>query len=87
MIAPFADGAVHDTAAVVWERPAISVMTGAPGGRRIGTTDSDFADDGPEPTAFLAVTVNVYDVPLINPVIVHGFTSTHEVGSRATDPA
>ena len=32
------------------------------------------------PDAFVAVTVNVYAVPFVNPVIVHGFTNTHATG-------
>jgi len=32
------------------------------------------------PDAFVAVTVNVYAVPFVRPVIVHGFTNTHATG-------
>ena len=36
----------------------------------VGVTAFDTADAGPDPTAFAAVTVNVYDVPLVNPPTV-----------------
>jgi hypothetical protein len=32
------------------------------------------------PDAFVAVTVKVYEVPFVNPVMVHGFTRTHDTG-------
>jgi hypothetical protein len=35
-----------------------------------GVTAFDGLDAGPVPTAFVAVTVNVYDVPLVKPVTV-----------------
>ena len=35
-----------------------------------GVTALDALDAGPVPTAFVAVTVNVYDVPLVKPVTV-----------------
>jgi len=37
------------------------------------------------PDAFVAVTVNVYAVPLVRPVIVHGFTNTHATAVNAVD--
>jgi hypothetical protein len=49
-----------------------------------GTVDGIAAADAieavPVPLAFVAVTVNVYDVPFVRPVIVHGFTNTQETG-------
>jgi hypothetical protein len=35
-------------------------------------TALDGADGGPVPTAFVAVTMNVYDVPFVRPVTVIG---------------
>jgi len=37
-----------------------------------GVTEFDAVDDALAPTAFVAVTVKVYVVPLVNPVIVIG---------------
>jgi hypothetical protein len=37
-----------------------------------GVTALEAAEAGPVPMAFVAVTVKVYDVPLVNPVIVMG---------------
>ena len=49
-----------------------------------GTVDGVAAADAtaaePVPDAFVAVTVNVYAVPFVRPVIVHGFTRTHATG-------
>jgi hypothetical protein len=46
-------------------------MTGASGTESTGTTDSEAAEAAPVPITFLAMTVKVYAVPLVNPVIVH----------------
>jgi hypothetical protein len=37
-----------------------------------GVTDADAAESGPSPTALRAFTVNVYAVPFVRPVTVHG---------------
>ena len=52
---------------------------GAPG-TVDGVAAADAADTGPVPDAFVAVTVKVYEVPFVNPVMVHGFTRTHATG-------
>ena len=52
---------------------------GAPG-TVDGTAAADALDAEPVPTEFVAVTVNVYEVPFVRPVIVHGFTNTHDTG-------
>lgn len=43
---------------------------GAPG-TVAGTAPADGTDAAPEPRAFAATTVNVYEVPLVRPVTVH----------------
>ena len=49
--------------------PAVAVTpVGAPGADA-GVTLFDGADGGPVPIALVAVTVNVYAVPLVSPVI------------------
>ena len=45
-----------------------------------GIAEADAVEAEPVPDAFVAVTVNVYAVPLVRPVIVHGFTRTHATG-------
>src|SRR5947209_20508256 len=63
---PLDAGAVNVTVACAL--PAIAVTpVGAPG-TVIGVTAFDGADGGPVPTALVAVTVKVYDVPLLRPV-------------------
>ena len=52
---------------------------GAPG-TVDGVAAAEALEAEPVPRAFVAVTVNVYEVPLVNPVIVHGFTRTQETG-------
>jgi len=52
---------------------------GAPG-TVDGVAAADATEAAPVPDAFVAVTVNVYAVPFVRPVIVHGFTNTHETG-------
>jgi hypothetical protein len=52
--------------------PAVAVTpVGAPGAvtGASGVTLFEGADAGPVPTAFVAVTVKVYAVPLVNPVM------------------
>jgi hypothetical protein len=52
---------------------------GAPGTVE-GVAAAEAVDAAPVPDAFVAVTVNVYAVPFVRPVIVHGFTNTHDTG-------
>ena len=52
---------------------------GAPG-TVDGVALEDAVEAEPVPDAFVAVTVNVYAVPFVRPVIVHGFTRTHDTG-------
>ncbi len=65
---PFEAGAVQLTLA--WPLPAVAVTpVGAPA-RPYGVTELDGADTGLVPAEFVAVTVNVYAVPVISPVTV-----------------
>jgi len=52
---------------------------GAPGTVE-GVAAAEAVEAAPVPRAFVAVTVNVYAVPFVRPVIVHGFTNTHDTG-------
>jgi len=65
---PSEDGGVHDTIASPGPVPIAAVtLVGAPG-TAAGTTAGEELDDGPVPTELAAVTVNVYEVPLVRPV-------------------
>ena len=55
--------------------PAVALtFVGAPGmvGAAVGVTAFEGDEAGPVPTEFVAVTVNVYEVPLVSPVTVIG---------------
>jgi hypothetical protein len=67
---PF-EGAVQDT--VACESPAVALTpVGAAGAvvLETGVTEFDAAETALVPTAFVAVTLNVYAVPLVSPVTV-----------------
>jgi hypothetical protein len=67
---PLLAGAVNET--VAWPLPCTAVtLVGAPGAVA-GRTELLVADAVLVPIAFVAVTVNVYVVPLVSPVIVIG---------------
>jgi hypothetical protein len=72
-------GAVQETT----DRPFASLVAdtdvGAPG-TVDGVAAADATEAVPVPDAFVAVTVNVYAVPFVRPVTVHGFTRTHDTG-------
>lgn len=67
---PFAAGAVKDTDALVLPRVAVTEV-GTPG-TVAGVTADDDADSAPDPSAFVACTVNVYAVPFVSPVTAQG---------------
>jgi hypothetical protein len=76
---PFELGAVQET--TDWASAPLVAVTpvGAPGTVE-GVAEAEAVEAEPVPDAFVAVTVNVYAVPLVRPVIVHGFTNTQETG-------
>jgi hypothetical protein len=65
---PLLAGAVHDTTAAVSAADAVTLV-GAPGTVR-GVTAALATEAGDVPAPFVAVTVNVYAVPLVRPVTV-----------------
>ena len=68
---PVEDGGVKLT--VAWALPGVAVpIVGAPGTVAAGVTEFEAEEAVPVPTAFLAVAVNVYTVPLVSPVTVNG---------------
>jgi hypothetical protein len=80
---PLDAGAVHDTLDVV--SPALAATpVGAPGGPT-GVTELDAVDAGPTPTLLVAVTVNVYAVPLVSPVTVHDVDAVVQLSPPGED--
>jgi hypothetical protein len=64
---PFEDGAVHDTTDWPFALELAETEVGAPG-TVDGTAAADAAEAAPVPMAFVPVTLNVYEVPLVSPV-------------------
>lgn len=74
---PSEAGADQDT--VTCPSPAeTDVIAGAPG-TVAGITESEVAEVAPTPIAFVAVTVNVYGVPLLRPVTAHDIVADSHV--------
>src|SRR5437762_2044788 len=65
MTAPPLLGAVQDT--VAWAFPPVAVTLVGASGAWAGVTAFDGTEAGPRPKALLAVTLNVYVVPLVRP--------------------
>jgi hypothetical protein len=80
---PLFAGAVHDTVADAL--PAVAATPAGVPGAVAGVTELDAADDGDAPTAFVAVTVNVYAVPFVNPLTV-ALVPLEVVAVCAADP-
>ena len=60
--------------------PAVAVTpVGAPGALACGVTAVEAAEAAPVPLALVAVTVNVYGVPLVRPWTVHGLVAEVQV--------
>jgi anti-sigma factor ChrR (cupin superfamily) len=73
---PVEAGAVQDTAS--WVLPGVrATPVGAPG--IVDGVPVAPAEAGPAPLAFVAVTVTVYAVPLVSPVIVQGLDADVQV--------
>jgi hypothetical protein len=72
-------GAVHETTDSPFAFEVAETEVGAPG-TVDGIAEAEAVEAAPVPDAFVAVTVNVYAVPLVRPVIVHGFTRKHDTG-------
>ena len=64
--------ATMDQAMAAKAFPAVAVTpVGAEGTVAVGVTGAEGAEAGPVPKAFVAVTVNVYVVPIVSPTTVH----------------
>jgi len=66
---PVSAGAVQTTFAEAFREVANTPV--ATLGTVAGTTAPDAIEEVPDPTTFVAVTVNVYETPLVRPVTVH----------------
>ena len=66
---PELDGATHDTVTDPFPRTT-PTPDGTPG-TVAGVTEPDDTDSTPDPTSFVADTLNVYAVPFTNPVTTH----------------
>ena len=62
---PPSSGAPNDT--VIFVLPGITEGCAGGDGTVLGTTGADSGDAGPGPSSFVAVTVQVYDLPLVTP--------------------
>ena len=84
---PLLAGAVHVTAS--WALPLVATTdVGASGTVAAGVTGVELADGGLMPTAFLAITLITYAVPLVRPVTVHDVVVIGEPDLyRVHDPA
>ena len=68
--APLPAGAVHDTVDWVDSTDVAATLEGAPG-TADGVAAFDATDTALVPALFVAVTVNVYEVPFVRPSTVH----------------
>ena len=84
---PLLAGAVHETTDWRLAAPVALTDVGAPGTVE-GTTAADAAEAEPVPRAFVAVTVNVYEMPFVRPFTVQNsapsVTQVFEPGDDVT---
>ena len=86
---PVLAGVTHVTAS--WVLPLVATTdVGLPGTVAAGVAGAEFADGRLMPTAFLAITLITYAVPLVRPVTVHEVAVIGSLGdgkNRVHDPA
>jgi len=83
--APPFDPAVHDTTDCRFAFEVADTAVGAPGGPT-GITAADAADAAPLPEEFVAVTVNVYEVPFVRPETVQVVRGSYHVITLLGNP-
>ena len=59
-----------EKATVTWPSPIVALTVVGAVGNPAGTAADEVADATPVPIALIAVAVNVYEVPLVRPVIL-----------------
>jgi len=67
---PLLTGAVQDTTDWAFAAPVADTPVGTPATVE-GTTEAEASEAEPLPDAFVAVTVNEYEVPFVRPITVH----------------
>jgi hypothetical protein len=83
---PSAAGADHDSATDAFPAEP-TTPDGAPGTVADGVTAADGVESGPVPTALIAATLKVYEVPFVNPVTVYEVDADPvDTGACATPP-
>jgi len=81
---PLLAGAVQDTTDWVFAAPVALTEVGAPG-TVDGVTAADAVEAAPVPDTFVAVTVNVYEVPFVRPATVHEVVAVVHVNEPGED--
>lgn len=71
LVPPSLAGAEKETVACALPATALT-LCGAPGTENCGVTAPLALEAVPAPTAFVARTVNVYEIPLVSPVTMSG---------------
>ena len=82
---PLSAGADQDTTELTFTLEVADTAVGAPGAVA-GIAAADALEAVDVPDAFVAVTVNVYEMPLVRPVTLHEFDKPHENAVCATVP-
>ncbi len=82
--APPFDGAVHDTTDDPFAAPVALTAVGAPG-TVDGVTAADADEAEPVPDTFVAVTLNVYEVPFVRPVTVQDVVPVEHVNEPGVE--
>jgi hypothetical protein len=70
---------LDDTRVLIHPSGCPKVKTGSGRGAPTGVTSLDGSEAGESPTAFVATTVKVYPVPLVNPVTVQDRPAVEQV--------
>jgi len=73
IVVPPSNGATNDT--VICAFPRLTVGCAGADGTVLGMTTADAGDAGPEPFAFVAETVHVYDLPFVSEPTTIGDTA------------
>jgi len=82
---PLSAGADQDTTELTFAFEVADTAVGAPG-TVAGIAAAEAVEAAEVPETFVAVTLNVYEVPLVRPTTVHGLFRPHEIGACATVP-
>jgi len=84
-VPPLLVGAVHETREEPLRFDDAETPVGA-FGTVAGTATAELLDEADVPAEFVAVTLNVYEVPFMRPVTVHGFDKPQAKAACETVP-